>query len=68
MLSSVLGRCRLRHRQRHRGEGAAAPDVGTNVGIERAKEAPINPGSGKVQEDLLEAATGVEPVIKVLQT
>jgi hypothetical protein len=46
---------------------AVPPDVGAHVGIGAAGEAGRMRGERQVQEDLLEAATGVEPVIKVLQ-
>ena len=44
------------------------PNVGVNVGICHAGEGTRVGECGQVQENRLEAATGVEPVIKVLQT
>ena len=44
------------------------PGVGADVGIRRPTGHRGIRGSGGVQEGLVEAATGVEPVIKVLQS
>ena len=48
--------------------GQVGPNVGSNVGISGSEQCERTRESGQVQESLLEAATGVEPVIKVLQT
>jgi len=65
----------LSHRSRsHRGKhvpdqhiAVFAADVSANVGIARSEELGRVGNSRWVQEVYLEAATGVEPVIKVVQ-
>jgi len=46
----------------------ADPAVGKDVGMRAGGLAESSSGTGQVQEKSLEAATGVEPVVEVLQS